>query len=368
MNPPVPPRERRPRRTLVVVAACVLLAVVAGVAWRPAPSGLPADAAGDQELAALGRQLMDENRPALALACVTADQTRTASLGADPADRFEIGSISKGVTGLLFADMIKRGEVKADSTLGELLPVSGELAGVTLRQLATHTSGLPVQLPTLGQTGRNYVASLTAGNPYDGTVQDRLTALGEVSLNAEPGTYSNLGFELLGAALAAAADRPYRELVTERILVPSGLTEATVPYADDELTDRDLLGQTRGGRTAAAWLGEAPAPAGGVRADIGQMATFAQRLLTERAPGMAALEPEFTEDDRSTGWAWVIMPSPVDGRTITWHNGGTGGFTAYLGLDRERGVGVVILSALSESPSNVTRAGSELLHQVGDCA
>ena len=241
--------------------------------------------------------------------------------------------------------MIERSEVRADTPLATLLPVTGALADVTLSQLATHTSGLPTQLPTLSQAGRNYWASLTAGNPYGGSVQQRLDALGDVQLDAAPGTYSNLGFELLGAALAAAADRPYRDLLRERILTPVGLTRATVPYADAELTDADLLGQTAGGRTADAWLGEALAPAGGVRADIGEMASLTQRLLTGRAPGLDALKPKVTADDTPTGWAWITQPSPFNERTVTWHNGGTGGFTSFLGIDPERQTGVVILSA-----------------------
>lgn len=368
MSPSDTSPTRSPRRTFAVVMICAVFALVAGVAWRPAPTPLPPEATGDQELAQLGRAIMGEDRPALAVACVTPEVARTAVMGAEPTDRFETGSISKGLTGLLFADMIERGEVGAETRLGELLPVTDELAGVTLGQLATHTSGLPPQLPTFGQFARNYWASLTAGNPYDGTVQQRLDGLRDVSLDAEPGTYSNLAFELLGAALAAAADRPYRELVRERILVPVGLTEASVPYADSELTDRDLLGQTSGGRTSDAWLGEAMAPAGGVRADIEQMAVFAQRLLTEQAPGMDALEPKVHDKDEGTGWAWVSMPSPVDQRMITWHNGGTGGFTAFLGLDRERQIGVVILSARGESPNPVTLGGFQLLHEIGGCA
>jgi CubicO group peptidase (beta-lactamase class C family) len=353
--------------TLGVIAICVAVSLVAGLAWRPAPTPLPATQSGDAGLADLGRRIVGEDRPALTVACVTPTAIRTTAMGAEHTDRFEIGSISKGLTGLLFADMIERGEVRADTRLGELLPVSNELSQVRLSQLATHTSGLPPQLPTLRQYGKNYWATLTAGNPYDGTVQQRLDALADVQLDEPPGAYSNLAYELLGAALAAAADRPYRDLLRERILRPVGLTEASIPYADSELTDRDLLGQTTGGRTNDAWLGEAMAPAGGVRAGIDEMALFSQRLLTKQAPGMDALEPKVTEQDESTGWAWVTMPSPTDQRTITWHNGGTGGFTAFLGLDREREVGVVILSAKGETPNHVTLTGFQLLHEVGDC-
>ena len=120
---------------------------------------------------AAGSEVIGDDRPALAVACVTPSSIRTAVTGAAATDRFEIGSISKGLTGLLLADMIERGEVRADTRLGTLLPVTGALAEVTLSQLATHTSGLPTQLPTLRQVGRNYWASMTAGNPYDGSVQ-----------------------------------------------------------------------------------------------------------------------------------------------------------------------------------------------------
>jgi CubicO group peptidase (beta-lactamase class C family) len=363
------PQRRAPRRgTVLMVAACAVVALVVGIAWRPAPTQLPAATVGDESLGQLGREVLGDDRPALAIACVSSSTIETAVMGADATDRFEIGSVSKGLTGLLLADMIERQEVRADTRLSALLPVTGALAEVTLSQLATHTSGLPTQLPTVGQIGRNYWASLTAGNPYGGSVQQRLDALADVELDAAPGTYSNLGFELLGAALAAAADRPYRDLLRERILTPVGLSGAAVPFTDAELTGADLLGQTAGGRTADAWLGEALAPAGGVRADIGGMAVLTQRLLTDRAPGLDALRPKVAPDDTPTGWAWITTPSPFNERPVTWHNGGTGGFTSFLGFDRDRRTGVVILSARQEPPNATTRAGFELLDRIGDCA
>jgi len=153
------------RRAPVLAAVCAALAIAIGVLARPAPSQLPRMAAGDAELAALAREALGPNRPALAVAAVTRDGTRTAVFGATPETRFEIGSITKGLTGLLFADMIARGEVAPTTTVGELLPVHGPLAGVTLEQLATHRSGLPrvpggpAQLLPAPEAAQNYDAA-----------------------------------------------------------------------------------------------------------------------------------------------------------------------------------------------------------------
>ncbi|MGH8019236.1 MAG: serine hydrolase domain-containing protein [Opitutaceae bacterium] len=67
-----------------------------------------------------------------------------------PDDRtiYEIGSVTKVFTCLLLADAVARGHVKLDTPINELLPEDVRLpddagAKITLRMLATHTSGLP---------------------------------------------------------------------------------------------------------------------------------------------------------------------------------------------------------------------------------
>jgi CubicO group peptidase (beta-lactamase class C family) len=56
--------------------------------------------------------------------------------------------------------------------------------------------------------------------------------------------------------------------------------------------------------------------------------------------------------------AWLLRAS--QGRTIIWHNGGTGGFGAFVGFDAEAGRGVVILTNAEHSPA-VDRAGFAFL-------
>ena len=74
-----------------MIAVCTVAALVAGVAWRATRSSrLPSTQSGDSELAELGRRIVGEDRPALAVPCVTPTQLRTASIGAHATDRFEI--------------------------------------------------------------------------------------------------------------------------------------------------------------------------------------------------------------------------------------------------------------------------------------
>lgn len=142
----------RGRRAALVVTLSALAALVVGLVARPVPDRLPDAATGDAELAHLAREVVGTDRPALAVAAVMGDDVRTAVMGASPDARFEIGSISKGLTGLLFEDMIRRGEVTPGTRVGALLPLRGPIATVTLEQLATHGPACPPSRPPCGSS------------------------------------------------------------------------------------------------------------------------------------------------------------------------------------------------------------------------
>ena len=75
---------------------------------------------------------------------------------------FELGSITKAVTGLLLADAVVRGEVALDTPLGDCLPGARALA---LGDLASHTAGLP-RLPLAFLRRRGF---FDLADPYAGT-------------------------------------------------------------------------------------------------------------------------------------------------------------------------------------------------------
>lgn len=304
----------------------------------------------------------------VAAAAVSPGQSSVASLGAALDADYEIGSVSKGITGLLYAAARDRSEVGLDTTLGDVLPLGDcPVARATLAALSRHSAGLP-GLPRSASPLRRTAAFLLQGtNPYGETLEELLAQARTVRLSAPPAgrafspRYSNFGFELLGHAVAAAAGMSYRELVLERLARPLGLDSIYMPASAEELGQRALIGRSRSGRLRQPWTGEALAPAGGIRASIGDMGRLAQALLDGSAPGMAALDPvaNFAGPAARIGAAWLTLR--VKGRDITWRNGATGGFRTWAGLDREAGTGVVILSARAVA---VDRHGFRLLQQV----
>ncbi|MDO9380718.1 MAG: serine hydrolase domain-containing protein [Nocardioidaceae bacterium] len=343
---------------VLVVGAVVALLI--GLVLRPDPPRLPERAAGDQALADAARTAAGDRREALAVALVTPDGTRTAVLGAPADAEMEIGSLTKTFTGALYVDAVERGEVEPTTRLGDVLDLGDSpAAGVTLGDLATHTSGLPRLPSSPARFASSLWAQVTGGNPYGEDLPTLLEQARGVDVDAdrdEP-VYSNLGFSLLGHAVAAAADTDYATLVDERISRPLELGSVSVPRSADDLTDRAVLGRSTAGRTMDAWTGDDLAPAGGVRANVDDLAAYVRALLDGSAPGAAALDPvrDYAGDEQ-IGAAWLVTER--DGRTITWHNGGTGGFSTWLGLDRDAGTAVVLVSA---TPESVDEAGMTML-------
>jgi CubicO group peptidase (beta-lactamase class C family) len=313
----------------------------------------------DATLAARLKGRAGRGHRVIAAATVSAGEIATATLGADLDADFEIGSISKGLTGLLYVDALARGEIGALSTLGDFLPLApSATANLTLRAVSTHSSGLPRLAPGTVTLRTMRDMWLHGSNPYGEDLPQLLEQAATVKLGKPRPAYSNFGFELLGHAIAAAAGTTYRELVAARLAGPLDLASVYAPRSADDLRPGALLGTNRRGRPQQPWTGEALAPAGGIRASIEDMGRLTLALLDGSAPGVAALDPvaPLAGPAVRIGAAWITVDRR--GRAVTWHNGGTGGFRSWIGVDRAAGTGVVVLAATARS---VDRAGMSLL-------
>ncbi|MFE3291128.1 serine hydrolase domain-containing protein [Rhodococcus sp. NPDC059234] len=289
------------------------------------------------------------------VAYVDARGSTRVHLGPRDAGEYEIGSITKTFTGELLAVALDRGEVRPDTRLGTLLPVQGSaVADVTLEELAGHRSGLLEFATTPDMIAGGIDWKLNGGNPFPFD-REQLLAQARLAPLIFRGTfrYSSFGYALLGQALASAANTDFVTLLKARVLEPLGLERTWVPLTRGDLPAGASTGIDENGRAQAPWTIGAYAPCGGARSTIGDMASYAQALLREEAPGMAALRPRWSDTPSlRRGYAWGI--ATIDGVDYTMHSGGTGGFSGAVMLDRAHGAAIVVLqdsAGLKERPA-----------------
>lgn len=260
---------------------------------------------------------------------------------------FEIGSITKVFTGILLADMVRRGEVTLDDPVAKYLPAevtppARNGTEITLGHLSTQTSGLP-RMPA------NFRPSDPL-NPYvDYTAEQLYEFLSSYTLPREPGAlyeYSNVGVGLLGHVLALRAGMSYDDLVRERILEPLGM-EHTGSTLTPWMLERAVAGHSASGDTVPWWDQQVLAGAGSLRSSMEDMLTFVEAALRGTGPLRESIDLSLAPrapagQNMTVGLGWHRMTTAAD--TIVWHNGGTGGFRTFAGLVPATGRGIVLMA------------------------
>jgi CubicO group peptidase (beta-lactamase class C family) len=265
---------------------------------------------------------------------------------------FEIGSITKVFTTLLLMDIVNKGTVQLDDPIEKYLPNAKvpELEGkkITLRHLATHTSGLP-------RWPENCWKPKNPANPYaDLTVDDIYECLLGCSLRAAPGVqfeYSNLGMGLLGFILSTQAKKSYEELIREVVAKPLDMKALCVSITQE--ARKQFASGHHLQQVVSCWdFTPSVVGCGGLRANIQDMTKFLAANIgsTHSSLGSAmhaCHEKQFSPTSGfAVGFGWMISNS--NQAEIIWHSGGTGGFRNYLGFNPKTQRGVVILSNSTE--------------------
>jgi D-alanyl-D-alanine-carboxypeptidase/D-alanyl-D-alanine-endopeptidase len=260
---------------------------------------------------------------------------------------FEIGSISKGFTGLILADMVRKGEVSLDDPAskyarpGAKLPARGDQP-ITLRDLVTQTSGLP-RMPPDFKPGN-------LRNPYLDFTEDKLyEALAKVEIAAgkPPYEYSNFGFMWLSDLLCRRAGKSYEALVRERVLEPLGMKETTI-MPDDEQRKRFVRGHNLAYDPVAHWdFAPNLGGVGAIRSSLADMSILARALARRSDTPLKddialALQPQRPAGPKNmTGYAWITYDR--GNAPIHWHNGGTGGFMSMIAVNPATRTAAVVL-------------------------
>jgi D-alanyl-D-alanine carboxypeptidase len=266
--------------------------------------------------------------------------------------RFRIASITKLFTAVLVMQQVEQGKLDLDATIATYLPeYTGPAAQrVTLHQLLTHTSGI-----ANSDTISSFEQALADGIPNyqrPATSAQLIERYASGVLVHPPGTrfdYNNADYLLLGLILERVSGIPYGELLSQRLLVPLGLTATAMP---------DWRRIAPGSATAylkladGDYINELPVyfenwyAAGALVSDSRDVARFADALFGGHVLKPASLQRLLTADREEYAYGLWVAPVTVHGRAdrVAHRPGRIMGANTVLIHYLDDGLTVVILS------------------------
>lgn len=309
----------------------------------------------DARDARLARAQHDGRLPTVA-AC-TFDRARETWRGAvgGPADgQYRIGSITKTLTAVLVLQCRDEGLLDLADPIGRFVPETG-YAAATVADLLAHLSGMqsePVG-PWWERSPGGSFDALVAANDGSGRV-------------AGPGEwfhYSNLGFALLGEAVARLRGEPWWSLVSARLLAPLGMDSTSYAPGAGALPGRSVRHFTGQLDPEPHTDTGAMAPAGQAWSTLDDLVTWGRFLIAGHPDVLAAATVTEMAVPRCPGYALGLQVVPTPTRALVGHTGTMPGFQAGLYVDRAAGTGVALLTNATTGIT-VPRLAVDLLDEV----
>jgi CubicO group peptidase (beta-lactamase class C family) len=201
---------------------------------------------------------------------------------------FDIRSMTKPVTAVGIMILMEEGRLALNDPVEMYLPEfkgsafkdGGGEHPITIRQLLTHTAGLPLyKLPVSGEMPikRNQ------------TLADYVSFLAKQTPEYEPGTkhrYSSGGFAILGRIIEVVSGVPFDRFITQRVFVPLGMRDSSFFYPFAKQSRMASIYRKQDGKLSK-WeelmeysrKAVYPGPEFGMYSTASDMAAFSQMLL-----------------------------------------------------------------------------------------
>jgi|HubBroStandDraft_1064217.scaffolds.fasta_scaffold15875_2 CubicO group peptidase (beta-lactamase class C family) len=262
--------------------------------------------------------------------------------GADftPETPSNIGSVTKQFTAAGIMILAERKRLSYDDPVSKYIPEfsrSAHFSRITLRDLLTHTSGIPdygdLGIDDSGLDQKGLIAALLKK-------EDAL---------AKPGLkyrYSNPGYALLGIVVERVSGKPFGEFMEDEIFEPAGMNNTFVYDGHGQNNARAAVGYGQFGQVDDAGPTAIPGD-GGMYSTVDDLFKWDQALYTDRLVLQSALAEAFSpgkvEEGTSTyGFGWNIATETGD--KYVWHQGNTAGFRAFIGRQLTDRVTVIMLT------------------------
>jgi CubicO group peptidase (beta-lactamase class C family) len=300
--------------------------------------------------AAFSAAFADAQAPAVAAAMVKDGHTvwtkasGFADLGktkpATPDTIFRLASLTKAFTATVVLQLVNEKKLSLDDTIGQRLPeLPKAWQGATIRQLLSHTSGIPsyTDLP-------DFLAKLNE----KWTPAQIVARTADKPLDFPSGTkwaYDNTGYVILGMLVEKLDRKPFAQSLSKRIFKPLGMTRTMLDVGDS----KGVADATDGkGKPAITINMSQPYAAGSIVSTVNDMAKWLGAQGSEKLlpAGLwkQAWTPVNLADGTSTHYAFGWEAGAENGVPTIEHSGGIPGFHTYVRRVPSLGLSVVVLA------------------------
>lgn len=292
----------------------------------------------------------------------------TGEINANENIQYEIGSITKTFTTSLLAKYIYENKLSLDDTIEQYI---GGLTATqyypTIKRLATHTAGYSLALPL---SKREYIKILlgliTGGgtinkeNPIVMDVPKMMKLLKQHNVKNKDYTwqYSNFGLSLIGYILGVVSGDGYRDAMNDFLTRELQLKDTYVG-----ISKRNLHGYDKKNRDCGNWQWDeynVASPAGAISSTARDLLTYAKMNMHETKDYLSLCHEKHARGrgklDMGLGWFMLKKNNEV-----IWHAGGTGCFSSFLGIDKEKKVATVVLANYRLGMNAESKIGFSLL-------
>jgi CubicO group peptidase (beta-lactamase class C family) len=263
---------------------------------------------------------------------------------ASPTTDYRLASLTKQFTAMAILLLVRDGRLTYDQPVRTVLPeLPPAAAGVTIRHLLNHTSGLLDYEDLIPDTQTVQVSD-----------QDVLQLLAlRDSVYFPAGTkyrYSNSGYCLLALVVERVSGMAFADFLRQRIFAPLGMTR-TLAHRDgrDTVPERAYGYTPDSGRfvpsdqsVTSATLGD-----GGIYTSVDDLVHWDAALYTERMVDRATLAlattpPVLPGDSTQYGFGWFV--DTYRGLRRWRHTGETSGFTNAIQRFPEQRTTIIVLT------------------------
>lgn len=266
---------------------------------------------------------------------------------------YEIGSISKTFVGLMISKAVQEGKININDSISKYLDLGNDKYYPTIERLLTHTSGYK----SYYFNNQMFKNQFNQDNDFYGITRDEIfNKVKSIDLKNQDYAYkySNFGISVLGLILEKVYNDDFTSLMNNYIRNDLELSNTNVAVCNGNLDNY------------WAWKeNDGYIPAGAIISNIESMAKYLNMYLTSNDEVVTntykvlktinATDKTYEQLDirmDQAGMTWMIDNI----NDIIWHNGATSNFNSYIGFDKNRQYGVVVLSNLSPNkdiPSTV---------------